>query len=199
MKYKGKIKELKKLILSDPHYKKGVWCRYQRDFKEKNDWNVTIDLVERDYTDKYEDKEYHTQGINIDVFMIPDKYNFLSKFIEIKEDSICYNESVEIKKTSIGMDTAQVAIGANESAKVIENFSKEENPDWRPYFSLKTGTDGIFGEVHEFYLNNTFFAIHFDGWLSDNTDYSIDDILKYLEEKLDIKELVQVKDSEIEK
>lgn len=194
MKYKGKINKLDKLILSDPHYKKDVWCRYQRDFEEKNNWNVSINLDEVDYMEKYEGNDYRIQGIEINVFMIIDKYNMLSKFVNIGKDSIEYSKNMDMKSTTIGMDTAQVAIGANKSANVIEKFSKEKDSEWRPSFALPTGTDGTFGEVHEFYLDDNLFAIHFDGWLSDDMGYSAEYIRKYLEDKLDVKELVQVKE-----
>lgn len=61
MKYKGKIEKLNKLIVSDPSYGKDVWCRYQRSFKNKEDWNVNIFIEEQDYMKDYDGEDFHIQ------------------------------------------------------------------------------------------------------------------------------------------
>lgn len=201
-KYKGKINELNKLILSDPHYKKDVWCRYQKNFRKNDDWNIEIAIEDKDSVEVYEGEEYRIQGVAFNVLLKNNKYQRLSDVVSINDtDTIDYNPGVSVKTTTVGMDSAQVAIGANENANIIENFSKYVNSGklspteqidlWHPEFSLKTGTDGMFGEVNEFSYENITFAISFNGWLDIDTDYSVESVLKYLEKQLNIKDLTK--------
>ena len=53
LRYKGKIKELNHIIISDPSYDESVTCRYEKNnLKEKN-WYVDIDI--KPTVDKIED------------------------------------------------------------------------------------------------------------------------------------------------
>lgn len=89
-----------------------------------------------------------------------------------------------------------MAIGTNDHAKEIQKFSMDLD-NWRPPFSLETGTDGTFGEVYELRLpNKELSSIYFTGWLSADMDYSVDDILNYLVKQMDIKNLVQEKEDQ---
>ena len=46
MKYEGKIKELKQIIVSDPSYHKDVWCRYENDKVNMKNCNVELNIAE---------------------------------------------------------------------------------------------------------------------------------------------------------
>ena len=44
MRYKGKIRELNHIIISDPSYDESVTCRYEKDNLREKDWYVDIDI-----------------------------------------------------------------------------------------------------------------------------------------------------------
>ncbi|MBQ4584517.1 MAG: hypothetical protein IJA94_06485, partial [Bacilli bacterium] len=65
MKCSGKIKNINHIVVSDPTYKKDVWCRYEIDnLKEKN-WHVDLDVYEVE--DKYDD--YTINGIEFNMVL----------------------------------------------------------------------------------------------------------------------------------
>lgn len=210
-KYIGKIDKLNKIIISDPHYEGDVWCRYEKDFENEDSCNVEILIENKELTEEYEGKKYSVNGISFNVLLLNDKYKKLSNLIQIKDtESYSYHPDLTVTNYTIGMDTAQVAIGINEKAKEIEDFSEkvnyggldpEEKMDlWRPDFSLKTLTDGVFGEANEIEYDNSILGINFCGWLDEDTNYSIDNVVEYLKDNLCIKDLVKESmDQEIEK
>ena len=53
MRYKGKIRELNHIIISDPSYDESVTCRYEKDNLREKDWYVDIDI--KPTIDKIED------------------------------------------------------------------------------------------------------------------------------------------------
>lgn len=44
MRYKGKIKELNHIIITDPSYDESVTCRYEKNNLKEKDWYVDIDI-----------------------------------------------------------------------------------------------------------------------------------------------------------
>ena len=53
LRYKGKIKELNHIIISDPSYDESVTCRYEKNNLKEKDWYVDIDI--KPTVDKIED------------------------------------------------------------------------------------------------------------------------------------------------
>lgn len=205
-KYKGKIEKLEKLILSDPHYKKDVWCRYQKDFKNACDWDVELYIDNKEYEEKYKGQKYNIKGITFNVLLTNSLYPRLRNLFNINNtEEYSYNKAVHVNHFDIGMDSAQVAIGANKQANIIEKYSDNDGlddyDDWRPSFTLKTLTDGLFGEVNEFEMNNLLLGINFTGWLDEDTGYSIDEVMEYLTKNLEIKELTKekIEETDLEK
>lgn len=190
MHYNGKIKELNHIVVSDPTYKKDVWCRYEVDnLKEKN-WDVELDINEVEY----KIDGYTINGIKFNLML--QKENGLCK---VEDDKIKYLKGIKIKKYDIAMDTACVALGINKNAKEIIDSQSE----WQPKCSIRTGSDGIFGSVTEGKKNNDLVFLVISGYFSDYMDYDIDDLSNYLIEKFEIKDLVKKivieKDRELKK
>ena len=186
MRYKGKIKELNHIVISDPSYDENVTCRYEKDnLKEKN-WNVDIDI--HPTIDKIED--FTIKGTEFFLLLSKDK-----RLSELRENgTIRYLSGLEIKETEIGMDTACVALGINEKADEII----ELRDDWQPECSLNTLTDGLFGTVKEGILNdNHTVFIWLSGYLDEDTGYSIEEIVDYLQYQLNIVDLEKDKEKPI--
>ena len=61
--------------------------------------------------------------------------------------------------------------------------------DWQPECSLNTLTDGIFGTVKEGKAKDNVVFIWLSGYLDEDTGYSIEDIVDYLQYQLNITEL----------
>lgn len=177
MRYKGKIKELDHIVISDPTYEEDVWCRYEK--KDLNEENWLIDIDIKQVTEKYED--FTTKGTEFFLFLYKDK-----TWGELKENgTISYLKGINVEKTEIGMDTACVALGIDEKADEIIELQEE----WQPECSLNTLTDGIFGTVREGKLNDDIVFICISGYLDEDTGYSIEDIIDYLQYQLNITEL----------
>lgn len=185
MKYKGKIENLDHIIISDPSYDEKVTCRYERkDLKEKN-WLVDIDIKPT-----VEEIEGLTlKGIEFYLFLYKNK-----TFCELKENgTIRYLNPIKINETEIGMDTACIALGINKYADEIIG----EKDTWQPECSLKTGTDGFFGTVKEGKMLEEPVFIWLSGYLDEDTDYTIDEIIDYLKNQLNITELKKEIDNPI--
>lgn len=177
MRYKGKIKELNHIVISDPTYDESVTCRYERANMNEENWLIDIDI--KPVVDKIED--FTINGTEFFLFLCKDK-----KLGELRENgTITYLKGIEIKKTEIGMDTACVAIGIDEKAKEII----ESRDDWKPECSLHTLTDGLFGIVKEGKIEDDTVFIWLSGYLDEETGYSIEEIVDYLEHQLNIAEL----------
>lgn len=178
MKYSGKIKNLNHIVISDPTYEKGVWCRYEIDnLKEKN-WHVDLDIYEVE--DKYDD--YTINGIEFN--MVLQKVKGICR---VEDDKIKYLSGLDTNDYEIGMDTACVALGINNNAKEIINSQAE----WQPSCSIRTGTDGIFGSVTEGKKNNDLVFLVVTGYLSADMDYDVDTLFDYLVDKFEITDLVK--------
>lgn len=177
MRYKGKINELNHIIISDPSYDESVTCRYEKtNLKEKN-WSIDIDI--KPVEDKIEN--FTIKGTEFFLFLCKDK-----KLGELKENgTISYLRGIALDEVDIGIDTACVALGINEKAKEIVS----SRDDWQPECSLKTLSDGIFGTVKEGKIGENVVFIWLSGYLCEDTDYSIDEIVDYIEHQLNIVEL----------
>ena len=175
MRYKGKIKELNHIVVSDPTYKNDVWCRYEKNNINEKNWGIDIDIypVKTPIND-----EISINGTEFCAFLYKDK-----KICELRNDgSICYFKGIEIKETEIGMDTACVAVGINEKAKEIN----DSQDIWQPECALK---DGIFGTVKEGTIGSKVVFVYIFGYLDEDTGYTMDEIIDYLKEQLNITEL----------
>lgn len=177
MRYKGKIKELNHIIISDPSYDESVTCRYERNNLREKNWFVDIDI--KPVVEKIED--FTVKGTEFFLFLTKDR-----RLSELKENgTICYMGGVKIEEIEIGMDTACVALGIDEKADEII----ESREDWQPECSLNTLTDGFFGTVKEGNLQGHIVFIWLSGYLDEDTRYSIEDIIDYLQYQLNITEL----------
>lgn len=185
MRYKGKIEDLNHIIISDPSYDEKVTCRYERkNLKEKN-WLVDIDI--RPTVEEIEG--ITLKGTEFYLFLYKDK-----RICELKENgTIRYLSSIKIDETEIGMDTACVTLGINEKAKEITELRNE----WQPEGSLNTLTDGFFGTVKEGKMLEKTVFIWLSGYLDEDTGYTIDEIVDYLKDQLNITELKKEIDNPI--
>lgn len=180
MRYRGKIENLNHIIISDPNYDENVTCRYERNELNEKNWLVDIDL--KLSIEKFEN--FTAKGIEFFLFLCKDK-----NLGELKENgTISYLRGIKLEETDIGMDTACVALGINEKAEEIIDL----RDDWQPECSLNTLTDGLFGTVKEGKIDDDVVFIWLSGYLDEDTDYSIDDIVDYLEFQLNITELEKV-------
>lgn len=167
MKYKGLIKELKHIIVSDPSYNKDVWCRYENDCLNNSDWISELEIQD--------DEEL------ID-FKILLKKNADDCILE--ENGFRYKAD-GLLEYQIGMDTACISIGANQQANEII----KSRGTWQPSVALKTGTDGIFGDVIEGITDGETTFLVISGHFDKEMGYDIQDIVNYLEKQLDISDL----------
>ncbi len=182
MRYKGKIKKLNYIVVSDPSYGNDVEFRYEKDNLKKVNWKVNIDI----YPVKYKFNKITVRGTEFHVLLCED-------------DRICrledkgnyrYSKQIQIKQNDIYMDTACVAFGINEKADEIIKSQK----DWQPDCSLRTATDGVFGTVIEGKVNDDTKFILMSGYISKDTQYSLEDIIGYLQFQLNITELEKEKE-----
>lgn len=180
MRYKGKIKELNNIIISDPSYDKSVTCRYERNNLNEENWLIDIDIYP---TITPITEELDARATEFFLFLCKNK-----KLGELKENgTISYLKGIKLEETDIGIDTACVALGINENAKEIINCKD----DWQPECALNTLSDGIFGTVKEGKIEDDVVFIWVSGYLDEDTGYSIEDIVDYLQYQLDITNLVK--------
>lgn len=184
MRYNGKIENLNKIVISDPTYDEKVECRYEKNNLNEKNWNIDIDI--HDTKDNFDD--FIFTGKEFYLLMCKDK-----KIAELMQDgTICHLRGVKVNEIQIGVDTACVALGINENAEDIID-SREE---WQPDCSLRTLEDGYFGVVKEGKIGDNVAFIFINGYFSDDTGYSKQDIIDYLEYQLKIKDLKLDKDKE---
>ena len=50
MNFTGMISKINHIIVSDPSYDKSVWCRYENDHFNANNWTADIQLQDVDET-----------------------------------------------------------------------------------------------------------------------------------------------------
>ncbi len=181
MRYKGKIDYINHIVVSDPTYNKDVWCRYENNDLDEQNWivNLSIDLVKEKVAD-YIIKSYY--------------FELLLKKNEhdcelINDGKVRYSKRNKINQYDIGIDTACISLGINEYANEIINSKEEYQPDC----SLNTGTDGIFGSVLEGTKKNKINFILISGCF-DESMIEENELLVYLERQFKIKDLKVVKD-----
>lgn len=184
--YKGKIKNFSHILISDPCYNEDAWCRYERKDLNKKDWVVNIQLS--NLSESLMGVE--VRGIQFRMVLQPNKKNCL-----MVKDGIRTFDNVSTSTTRIGMDSACVAFGMDEYADEIIKSQDE----WQPDCSLKTLTDGIFGEVIEGTVDNQIAFICFEGFLDEDTDYSKEEVLKYICTQFKIDDLQKLKDDVYER
>ena len=178
MRYKGLIKDLNHIVISDPSYKDGIWCRYEKDNLNEKDWNVDLQI----YSVKTKFEDYDIRGTEF--YLLLQKDNRDCKIDE--EGSIRYLSNIEIKDYTIGMDTACIALGINEDAKEIID-SREE---WQPACAIRTGTDGTFGEVTEGIKDGRLCFLLVTGYIEE--DFCDEkEMLKYLVNHFEIENLTE--------
>lgn len=177
MKFGGKIKELNQIIISDPSYDNDVTCRYERENINQKDMNVLIEI--HDYFEKIDGIQIN--GVEFYILIHNSKEPCM-----LKEDgSFSHYTRDKVTKYEIGIDTACVTFGINSFADNIRKSQKE----WQPPFSLKTLSDGIFGEVKEGKEDDKINFIFISGFLDKDTQYSIGDVLDYITKYLEVKDL----------
>lgn len=182
MFYKGNIEQIKKVIVSDPSYKEGVWCRYESNkFDPRAHWRVQMAVNE-------------VSGNGVDFAMLLTSNALIGKGCVLNKDgcSFSHPERLDMKETDIGMDTACIALGVNDVADEIKASINE----WQPDCALKTLTDGIFGDVVEGSYKGFVFLLYIGGYLDKDTGYSVKDIVQYLSSSFKIKNLELVKDEQ---
>ena len=178
MKFNGKIHSLNHIVISDPSYENGIWCRYENNKINNQDWLVNIDIY------PVEDKigNYYVKGIE---FMMLLKQN--EEDCNINEDgSLSYSNDINIKDYKIGIDTACIAMGVNDKAKKIIN-SRDE---WQPSCSIKTGSDGIFGEVSEGKRNDKLSFLFITGYFEEDF-INQNQLFDYLKKQFEITDLTK--------
>ena len=184
MKYFGKINKINQIIVSDPSYDEDVSCRYEKTKLNLTDWDVTIDIKESSITE---------QGITvngIDFIILLNKPSVNCNFT--KDGDFSYPSDNKIKEFDIGMDTACVSLGINK----YTDYIRGDRDTWQSDSALKTLTDGLFGYVYEGTnkATNEMSFIYISGYLDEDTGYSIEDIIDYISDSFEIKELTKEKD-----
>lgn len=178
MRYKGLIKDLNHIVISDPSYEDGVWCRYEKNNLNEKDWNVDLQV----YSVKTKFEDYDIRGTEFYLLLQKDKRD--CKIDE--EGSIRYLSNIEIKDYTIGMDTACIALGINADAKEIID-SKDE---WQPDCAIRTGTDGTFGEVTEGMKDGNLCFLLVTGYIEEEF-CDENEMLQYLTKHFQIEELTE--------
>lgn len=195
-KFKGTIKEIKHIVCSDPCYEKGVWCRYEKEFKdfkyvaaqlsiEKVKDHFTKEEIKniargnKEFEEKLAKEEWDT--INFVLTLSSDELIcFPSSATEIMHDDLHFKLSDEI---TLGMDTASMFLGINNNCKNIDYCS-----------SISTGTDGGFGIVREVInrANNKVEGIVISGW-ADPKFVSLKEMVDYLKMQFEIEDMEEIK------
>lgn len=198
IKYTGEIKNLKHLVVTDPHYGKEVKCRYEKKFTKPEDWEVDFRITKRNYYDEFNGHKLHITGFDIDLLLVEKEKKNTNFIVRLTDEGVEYTKLLKDKAYDIGMDTAQVALGINENAKEISDYYKTYDnesfglDDYRPYFSLETLTDGLFGTVSEFKYISDYYGIAINGWLDGDTKYDEEMIKDYFVERFQIQNLKKI-------
>lgn len=181
MTYSGNINKINQIIVSDPSYEKGVWCRYENENLSAKNWNFNIEISE--YNERVEDLDL--RGIEFTLLLSNPNIR-----CRLTDKGVGYPKSKIVDKFTIGMDTACVSLGINDVADKI----RSEQEEWQPSTCLRTLTDGEFGTVFEGRNPNSgevdFIAIM--GYLDEDTGYSEEDLVKYFEKNFAVKNLSPV-------
>lgn len=186
MLYKGRIDNLQKLVVSDPSYGEDVWCRYEStNFPPGKKWAAQLQVNE--YNRKLDG--FTLSGVEFSLMLCTAA---LEKNCRFSDDMgfICPMALDVGEPTEIGMDTACVALGINARADLI----KAEQGSWQPDCALKTLTDGFFGDVFEGKYEGLVWLVVVSGALDDDTGYTVQDVVDYLRDAFEIKDLELVQE-----
>ena len=182
--YTGKIKNLNKIIISDPSYSADDGMRYEKNFNDMKNLDVILNINEVDDVLLYEKEVFNAKGIEFSILI----KNPENTSVELSNNNTIEYENgkyEKVNKYEIAMDTACVSLGINKHADLITD-SKD---DWLPGCALNTGTDGLFGEVNEGLNSNKTEFIGIYGFLDEGTGYTFEEIKNYLIENLEVEEL----------
>ena len=192
MKYEGKIKELNQIIVSDPSYHKGVWCRYENDKVNMKNCNVEISLEEYHETipaeevakDMPEELKGQADDLQINGIKLQMLISDGVPYCNLIKNGFTHTHWVQLKDFTIGMDTACVSLGINDVADRI----RSEVDSWQPSTCLHTLTDGEFGQVFEGTAPKSGVPclIYISGFLDKDTEYTVEDIIDYLKTNFQI-------------
>lgn len=201
MRYKGDIKNLNKIVVSDPHYTQDVWCRYEKTFEKKDNWKVIFLIKEVDEMQEYQGTEFNVKGLDFSILIKREKS--ISNVLDIGK--YVHAKGIKMNDTEIGIDTAQVCMGVNEKAIEINKFAKRINDnknidslfsEYNPPFAIQTMSDGMLGTVTEGTRNGETDFILINGFFEEcayvNT---VDELKDYLVQQLNIENLELCKDA----
>lgn len=180
MKYSGKIDNINHVVVTDPMYKQDVCCRYEKNNINGKDWIVELEIYSAEVTDS--NQNIYEKGIAF--YLIMKRNERVCQFDG--EENIKYLKNIEIKNYSIGMDSACIAFGMNDKAKQIVLSSNS----WQPPCAIRTGTDGIFGDVYEGIEGEKVSFLIITGFFDDEL-INKNDLFDYLVNQFEIKELIR--------
>ena len=194
MKGTAKIKNLRNIVISDPHYEKDVWCRYERKLDKIEDWKVQF--IIQSYSDKFKvfDKDVNVSGTEFSILLTRPSVNY--KLITV--DCVRGKGNIKNEEYEIGVDSAQVAMGTNENADEINEYTKEFNEsdvssmlaEYNPHFAIQTYSDGKYGKVIEGIANDEVQYIFINGFFDEDTAiYNNEQLKKYLERQFNLEDI----------
>ena len=178
MRFRGKINNINHVVISDPSYKKGVWGRYEKENLNETNWLVNLDIS------SVETKvgEYYLKGTEFSLLL---KKNAEDCSLD-DEGTLSYMSDIKLNDYKIAMDTACVALGINDNAKEIIDCRGE----WQPSCAIRTGGDGIFGEVSEGTQNDKLCFLLITGYFEEDF-INENELFEYLKDQFEIVDLVK--------
>lgn len=200
----GVIKNLNKIVVSDPNYNKNVWCRYDRTLEQIMDWKVKIIVQDYDELIDADDEDSRIKGLEYKIFL--HRKDILAT---LKDDLVFAPKGITFTNTEIGVDSAQLAFGINEKAAEINKHSKHINnnrldvmqmlQDYNPYFAIQTGSDGCFGSVKEGKKKDELQIILIDGFLDEYASIeSKEDLMNYFIDRFNVTGIERTKEEQFE-
>ena len=176
MRFKGEIKKINRIIVSDPSYGKEVKCRYEKDNLNLKNWKVDLQI----YPIKYKNV---LEFSAITYILLLTENNDLCKVDD--EGGISYNNDIKIKNYEIGVDTSCLALGVNDK---VEDILKSKDI-WHPKNAIETGGDGTYCTVTEGKKNNDIKFLLITGY-SDDSITNNNQLLEYLTNQFEIENMV---------
>ncbi len=191
---KGKIKNLEKIVISDPHYEPNVWCRYDKKLDKIEDWLTYFIIRNYEENVKYKGQDIKLSGIEYSILF--KRPNVKCELLDVGK--IHYQRYTELKKYEIGVDTAQVAFGINDKAEEINQYAKAINNSdigdlldyYNPEFAIETHSDGKFGNVQEGIKDGETQFILLSGFFDDYADIQeVEELKDYFKTQFKIEEI----------
>ncbi len=145
---KGNIKDVTRIVFTDPCYDENVWCKFQKTISAPQDFDIEVEI-----SDYYDDSKVIGNDIRMQLFNR--KYMLdICPLVSIDDGKVKYNSKIITQNDyELGMDTARMCFGINEKADEIIIYSKKEETmedimsNKSDAFALNTGTDGYFGDL----------------------------------------------------